>query len=74
MKLSLALDKMTVAEKLAAMEQLWDDLCKTPDAVKSPPWHGRILAERKRRVREGNARFSDLPDAVKRIRKATRSA
>ncbi len=54
------------------MEQLWYDLCKNPDVVNSPSWHGQILADRKRRVREGNARFSDLPDAVKRIRKATR--
>jgi hypothetical protein len=37
------LDQMTVADKLAAMEQLWEDLGRTPEALPSPSWHGDFL-------------------------------
>ena len=30
---TLPLDKMSVAEKIQAMESLWDDLCRKADAV-----------------------------------------
>lgn len=72
MKLVLPLDKMTTADKLSAMEQLWDDLCRSPQGVPSPAWHGEILSDREKRVRKGRARFSDLADAKNNIRKATR--
>jgi hypothetical protein len=53
MKPALPLDKMTVAEKLEAMEQLWDDLCRAPEEVPSPAWHAEVLAEREQRLHEG---------------------
>jgi len=67
----LPLDKMTVSEKLLAIELLWDDLCRSPDDVPSPEWHKAILAEREKKVVDGDASFSDLNEAKKRIRKAT---
>lgn len=30
MEFALNLNQMTVADKLAAMERLWEDLCRTP--------------------------------------------
>jgi hypothetical protein len=30
---------MTVQEKLAAMEALWEDLSRSPEAIESPEWH-----------------------------------
>ena len=70
MKPALPLDKMTTSDKLAVMEQLWDDLCRDPEKVPSPNWHAEVLAGREERVREGKATFSNLPDAEDRIRKA----
>jgi len=67
----LPLDKMTTADKLSAMEQLWDELCRTPEEVPSPAWHKKVLSSREERAREGKASFSDLADAKDRIRKAT---
>jgi hypothetical protein len=37
----LPLDKMTTEDKLAVMEQLWEDLCRNPESVPSPSWHGQ---------------------------------
>ena len=45
MKLTLLLDKMTTAEKRLALEAIWEALCRTPDNVPSPAWHGRVLEE-----------------------------
>lgn len=62
---------MTVSEKIAAIELLWDDLCRSPEDVPSPEWHEAILEEREKRLLEGKASFSELNDAKRRIKKAT---
>lgn len=67
MPISLPLDEMTLAEKLKAMEALWDDLCRRPGGVSSPAWHGDILRERERAVAEGTSFFSDWEEARQRI-------
>jgi hypothetical protein len=72
MGITLPLDKMTTDEKLREMERLWDDLCRNPGEVPSPPWHGAVPAKRERRVAEGKMSFVDLDEAKERIRKATR--
>jgi len=69
---ALPLDEMSTPDKLALMEQLWEALCRTPDDVVSPSWHGEILSEREKRVREGKAKFSDLVEVEDRLRKMTR--
>ncbi len=70
MGLSLNLDQMTVADKLAAMERLWEDLGRTPEAVPSPSWHEEVLSAREKRVSEGKAAFAPLDEVKERIRKA----
>ncbi len=69
---TLRLDKMTISEKLSEMERLWDDLCRNPEDVPSPSWHGEVLAERERQIGEGKMKFIDLDEAKEQIRKATR--
>ncbi len=68
MELVLPLEKMSVQDKLAAMEQLWTDLCRTPGDVPSPAWHDTELEARAQKVREGSARFTDWPAAKDAIR------
>jgi hypothetical protein len=70
MGLALNLDQMTVADKLTAMERLWEDLGRTPEAVPSPSWHGEVLSAREERIGEGKAEFIPLDEAKERIRKA----
>jgi len=72
MEIALPLDKMTTSEKISAMEALWNDLCKNPETIISPPWHGEILADRENDIKEDKATFRDLNESKDIIRKATR--
>ena len=69
MAITLPLKEMTVQEKLAAMESLWEDLAHSPETVESPAWHKEVLDERRQRVAEGTARFVDWEKAKTDIRK-----
>jgi hypothetical protein len=40
----LPLDKMSRADKVMALEALWQDLSREEDQVQSPAWHGEELA------------------------------
>jgi hypothetical protein len=64
---TLAIDKMTSAEKLLAMEQLWDDFCHRTESMCSPDWHKEVLTVREERVKYGHSEFSDWEEAKKRI-------
>ena len=44
--ISIPLDKMSLAEKLEAMEALWADLSRTPADVPVPQWHRDVLRAR----------------------------
>jgi len=43
MPFNLPLKDMSLQEKLAAMESLWEELARTPEAIESPAWHKDIL-------------------------------
>jgi hypothetical protein len=68
MERSLPLDEMTTSEKLRVLEQIWEDLCRTPENIPSPSWHADVLRARERRIREGSAEFIDWTEAKNRIR------
>ena len=57
--LTLPLSEMSLAEKLQAMEALWDDLSRNPDALESPAWHEEVLRERQQQIASGEAVFLD---------------
>jgi hypothetical protein len=65
---SLPLQEMTLHEKLAAMELLWEDLARCPESVDSPTWHKDILDERRQRVAESKGQFTDWETAKIEIR------
>jgi putative addiction module component (TIGR02574 family) len=56
MDIALPLDKMSVEEKLRALEQLWEDLARTPATIPSPSWHRDVLEAREKRFAEGRER------------------
>jgi hypothetical protein len=66
--ISLPLDRMAVAEKLMAMEMLWDDLCRDESQIPVPEWHKQLLDERERQIESGEAKFVDWEIAKARIR------
>jgi len=68
MPITLPLKEMTLQEKLAAMESLWEDLAHSPEAVESPAWHKDVLDERRQRIAEGKSQFVDWDTAKAEIR------
>ena len=69
MPIRLPLEEMTLHEKLAAMELLWEDLARSPEGVESPVWHKDILDGRRQRIADGTAQFTDWEQAKAEIRK-----
>ena len=68
----IPLDEMTTEDKLAAMERLWEDLCRNPESVPLPAWHEDVLLAREKQIQEGRAKFSALGEVKDRIRKSTK--
>ena len=68
MPFNLPLKDMSLQEKLAVMESLWEDLARTPEVIESPAWHKDILDERRERLAEGQSRFLDWETAKADIR------
>lgn len=58
---------MTTSERLEAMEMLWDAICHDGDDVESPAWHAEVLAERKKRIESGEAKFYTLDQLKERF-------
>lgn len=71
MQTVIPLEKMTVADKLRALEEIWADLQRTPEEVPSPAWHADVLRAREDRVREGRSQFGDWGEAKRRMRERT---
>ena len=72
MSIKLPLHEMTIQEKLAAMESLWDDLSRSPEAIESPSWHEDVLDQRQQRIADGTAQFEDWEKAKAKIREKVR--
>jgi len=72
MGLALRLDKMTVRDKLQALEEIWDDLCRSAKAIPSPSWHADVLRAREKRIRQGTSQFTEWTEAKQKIRRRTR--
>jgi hypothetical protein len=64
-----ALTQLPLAERLAAMESLWDSLCQDDAAELSPPWHAAVLEARLREREDGQHR--DWQSAKNALRKLT---
>ena len=65
---SSQIERMSVTERLQAMDQLWDSLTRDGDEIPSPTWHQDILADRKARAQRGEAKFLTLDELRSRLR------
>jgi hypothetical protein len=72
MSVAIPLARMTTADKLRALEEIWDDLQRTPESVPPPAWHAEVLCAREARVREGHSSFKGWESARRRIRARAR--
>jgi hypothetical protein len=67
MGVALSVEKMSIEEKLQAMETIWDDLCRKADGISSPPWHEKVLNDRENGISNGDDAFIDWNSAKKNI-------
>lgn len=65
---SSQIERMSVTERLQAMDQLWDSLNRHGDEVSSPDWHQDVLAERRARAQREEAKFLTLAQLRSRLR------
>lgn len=59
----LPLNQMSAVEKLAIINQIWDNLLQESDDIPLPEWHKTVLSERAERVASGKAQFKLLSEA-----------
>lgn len=65
---SSQIEKMSVTERLQAMDQLWDSLTHDGNEIPSPDWHQDVLTDRKARAQSGEAKFLTLAQLRSRLR------
>ena len=56
--------QLPLAEKLQIMEAIWEDLRAQAERIPVPPWHKRLLDERRKAVEEGREGVLDW-DSIK---------
>lgn len=56
------LKKMTKAERIQAMEVLWDSMLYENGEIDTPKWYESILEQRKRIIANGSAKFISLTE------------
>ena len=60
--------KMSTAERITAMEQLWDALCHEEKEMESPQWHKGVLEKRREKLSSDEARFYTMEQLKERFR------
>jgi putative addiction module component (TIGR02574 family) len=65
------IERMSLEERLQAMELLWSSIARTPEAVDSPDWHKEVLAERLAKMERGEGEFLTLAQLKDRLQKPT---
>ena len=66
---TLAIERMTLAERLQAMELLWRSMSAEPHKLISPAWHKKILAKRLAKVEAGKGEFLTVTQLKRRLAK-----
>ena len=61
--MDIKIEEMTTADKLRAMEVLWDDMCRNYTQINSPQWHEELLRARETSLELGNDSFIDWQQA-----------
>ncbi|MDB6028562.1 MAG: putative addiction module component [Verrucomicrobiales bacterium] len=66
---TLEIDRMTLAERLQAMELLWRSMAHAPEKLESPAWHKTVLQKRLAKVTAGKGEFLTISQLKKRLAK-----
>ena len=65
---NIIIKKMDILERLRTMEELWDSILYEGSEIETPEWHRKIVEERKRKMKNGEAEFISI-DKLKAMRK-----
>ena len=68
---TLEIERMTLVERLQAMELLWRSISAEPDKLESPAWHKKVLENRLAKVKAGKGEFLTVAQLKKRLAKRT---
>jgi hypothetical protein len=66
----IATEHLTRMDKLRIIEQLWDELSRSPEQIESPAWHADALREADHAVTDGKAGFEDWNQVKDRLRQS----
>ena len=61
--------RMTMEERVEAMELLWESISREGDSLASPAWHQSVLAERSRLADADDAEWLGLDELQARLLK-----
>ena len=61
------IEKMSLPDRLAAMENLWASLQGKDREMGSPAWHRSVLRERRQKLRSGKAVLYSLAEVRARL-------
>ena len=67
------INRLTVTEKVQAMELLWDAMTAAGSGYESPEWHATVLEERERRAASGEASFISMEESKRRLAECVRA-
>lgn len=65
--LSTEIGRLTPAEKLKLVEELWDDIAASEDQLPIPEWHRQVLAEDQTRYHTNPTEGSPWSDVKMRL-------
>ena len=68
------INNLTAAEKVQAMELLWDAMSAADADYESPQWHAEVLKERERRVASGETSFMTIEESKLRLSGCVRAS
>ena len=70
--MNAVLKKMSRADKLRTMEELWTDLTRDQSKYPSPSWHFDELSRTEQAIEAGQMKFVDWEKAKQSIRRRAR--
>lgn len=62
----LEIEKMSVPERIQAMEILWNSLISHDAEIESPKWHYDVLGQRQMKVDRGEAEYISVDELASR--------
>jgi putative addiction module component (TIGR02574 family) len=66
------IEKMTIPERIDAIDKLWVSIVESSADFPSPDWHKDILEERMQEIKSGKAEWLTLEETRARLRLPTK--